>query len=151
MENGYESDSPGCSSLSEELMVLASAVSVASAFMSIMDTCANTGTDSNRTRSGTRGGSTPGKAGNRERSRVEGAARIDADYFRRGDTAERAPIFNEREFERRWAVPRAVYEVVREGVLAFSNFFQEKVDYCYALLRMRPLSISCAERCDVIS
>jgi hypothetical protein len=34
----------------------------------------------------------PGKAGNRERSGLEGAARIDADYFRIGHTAGRAPI-----------------------------------------------------------
>jgi hypothetical protein len=34
----------------------------------------------------------PGKAGNRERSSLEGAARIDADYFQRGHTAGRAPI-----------------------------------------------------------
>jgi hypothetical protein len=34
----------------------------------------------------------PGKAGNRERSSLEGAARIDADYSQRGHTAGRAPI-----------------------------------------------------------
>jgi hypothetical protein len=34
----------------------------------------------------------PGKAGNRERSSPEGAARIDADYFWRGHTAGRAAI-----------------------------------------------------------
>jgi hypothetical protein len=34
----------------------------------------------------------PAMAGNRERSSLEGAARIDADYFRRGHTAGRAPI-----------------------------------------------------------
>jgi hypothetical protein len=80
-----------------------------------MHTCANTGTDSNRTRSGTRGGSTLGMNGNRERSRVEGAALKDADYFRRGDTTGRAPIFSEREFERRWSTLRAVYEVGIKG------------------------------------
>jgi hypothetical protein len=46
----------------------------------------------NRTRSETRGGAIPGKAGNRERSDLEGAARIAADFFRSGHTAGRAPI-----------------------------------------------------------
>jgi hypothetical protein len=92
MGNGYESDSSGCLSLSEDLIVLASAVSAASTFMSITHTYSNTGTGSNRTRRETRGGSIPGKAGNRERSRVEGAARIDADYIRRGETTGRAKI-----------------------------------------------------------
>jgi hypothetical protein len=92
MGNVYESDSSGCSSSSEDLIVLASAVSTAFAFMSTMHICANTSTDSNRMRSGTRGGSTPGKDGNRERSRVEGDVRIDADYSRGGHTAKRAPL-----------------------------------------------------------
>jgi hypothetical protein len=38
------------------------------------------------------------------------------------------PSFNEREFERRWAVPRPVYEIIREGVLSGSSFFDEKAD-----------------------
>jgi hypothetical protein len=46
---------------------------------------------------------------------VEGAARIDADYFRRRDTAGSVPIFSEREFERRWVVLRAAYEVATIG------------------------------------
>jgi hypothetical protein len=46
---------------------------------------------------------------------VEGAARRDADYFRRRDTAGSVPIFNERKFERRWVVLRAAYEVATIG------------------------------------
>jgi hypothetical protein len=87
MGDGYDSDTSGCSSSSEDFIVLASAVAAASAFMSILHTCANTGSHSNGMRSGTRGGSTPGRAGNRNRSMFEGATRIDADYFRRGDAA----------------------------------------------------------------
>jgi hypothetical protein len=125
MGDGCESDSSSCSSSSENLIVLASAVSAVSAvstFISKMHTCANTGTGSNRMRSGTRGGSTPGKAGNRKRSKVEDSARIDADYFRSGDTAGRAPIFNEREFEQRLAVSHAVYRVVKEGRACLQHF-----------------------------
>jgi hypothetical protein len=87
MVNGYESDSSGCSYSSEDLIVIASAVSAAFVFMSKMHTCTSTDTDSNRTLSGTRGGPTPGfrHTGNRERRSVDGAARIDADYFRKGD------------------------------------------------------------------
>jgi hypothetical protein len=101
MGDGYDSDTSDCSSSSEDLIALASAVAAASAFMSILHTYAITGSLSNVMHSGTRGGSTPGWAGNRERRRVEGAARMDADYFRRGDAAGLAPTFNERDFERR--------------------------------------------------
>jgi hypothetical protein len=101
MGDGYDSDTSGCSSSSEDFIILASAVAAASAFMSILYACANIGSHSNGTYSGTRGGSTPGRAGNRDRSRFEGVGRLDADYFRRGDAAGRVPIFKEREFERR--------------------------------------------------
>jgi hypothetical protein len=46
MDNGYESDGTGCSSLSEDTIVLASAVAAAFALMSIVYTCANV--DSNQ-------------------------------------------------------------------------------------------------------
>jgi hypothetical protein len=62
---------------------------------------------------GTRGGLTPGGAWNRERRRVEGAARMDADYFQRGDAAGRAPFFNENNFERLSAVPLAICSCTR--------------------------------------
>jgi hypothetical protein len=55
MDNDYKYDGSGYSSSSEDLNVLASAVSAAFAYMSIMQTCANTGTDLNQTRSETRG------------------------------------------------------------------------------------------------
>jgi hypothetical protein len=48
----YESDSSGCSSLSEDLIVIASSVSFAIIY--IMHTCVNTGTDLNRTRNARR-------------------------------------------------------------------------------------------------
>jgi hypothetical protein len=113
MGDGYDSDTSGCSSSSEDLIVLGSAVAAASAFMSILRTYAITGSHSNGMHRGTRGGSTPGKAGNRERCRVDGAARMDADYFRRGDAAGRASTFNERNFERRSALPLAMGSCTR--------------------------------------
>jgi hypothetical protein len=113
MGDGYDADTSGCSCLSEDLIVLASAVAAASAFMSILHTYAISGSNSNGRRSGTCGGSTPGRAGNRERFRVEGTARMDADHFRRGDAAERAPIFNERNFERWSAMPHAIGSYTR--------------------------------------
>jgi hypothetical protein len=76
----------------EHLIVLASVVTAASVLMSMLHTYAITGSHSNGMHSGTRSGWTPGMAGNRERCRVEGAARMDADYFRRGDAAWRAPL-----------------------------------------------------------
>jgi hypothetical protein len=104
----------------------------------------------NRMRSGTRGESMPGKARNRQRSSLEGAARRDADYFRRGHTAGRAPI------RRPWAIPRAVYEVeikgrlrvrIHRGVLfdyspIFSTFAAagSLVPVCFALCRYGTLS-----------
>jgi hypothetical protein len=91
--NGYESDSSGSSSSSEGLIVGASTVAGSSALVSILFDSANTCTDANRTRGVTRGGSTPSKVGNRERFEVVGAEHIDADDFRIGVTAERAPIF----------------------------------------------------------
>jgi hypothetical protein len=122
MGDGYDSDTSGCSSSSEDLIDLASAVAEASAFMSILHTYSITGSHSNGMHSGTRSGSTPRRAGNRERCRVEGAAHRDADYFRRGDASGRAPTFNERNFERRSAVPH--------GIGSCTRFFEEKADCC---------------------
>jgi hypothetical protein len=113
MDDGYDSDTSGCSSSSEDLSVLASAVAAASAFMSILHIYAITGSHSNGMHSGTRGGSTPGMAGNRERCRVEGAARMDTDYFRIGHAAWRASTFKERNFERPSAVPHAIGSCTR--------------------------------------
>jgi hypothetical protein len=97
--------------------------------MSILRTYAITGSHSNGMHSGTRGGSTPGKAANRERCRVGGAARMDAYYFRRGDAAGRAPTFDERNFERRSALPHAMGSCTRflrgEGGLLWPPKCQE--------------------------
>jgi hypothetical protein len=81
MGDGYDSDTSGCSSLSEDLIVLPSAVAAASAFMYIIHIYSITGSLSNGMHSGTRSGSTPRRAGNGELCWVEGAACMDADYF----------------------------------------------------------------------
>jgi hypothetical protein len=92
MGDGYDSDTSGYSSSSEGLIVLASVVAAASAFMSILHTYAITGSRSNGMHSGTRGVSTPRRAGNREQCWVEGAACVDADYFRRGMLLGERPL-----------------------------------------------------------
>jgi hypothetical protein len=92
MGDGYDSDTSGCSSSSEDLIVLASAVAAASAFMSILHTYSIAGSLSNGMHSGSCSGSTPRRAGNGELSRVEGAACKGADYFRRGILLGERPL-----------------------------------------------------------
>jgi hypothetical protein len=43
------------------------------------------------------------------------------------------------------------FAVTAQGLKGACAFFQKMVNKCYALLRMRPLSKSCAEGCVVIS
>jgi hypothetical protein len=58
-------------------------------------------------------------APNRDIGRVEAGIRFDKDYFCRATTAQETaqfPTFTEVEFERRFRIPRAVYEELRESV-----------------------------------
>jgi hypothetical protein len=73
-----------------------------------------------------RGGSLPGKAKNRDNGIAEGAERIDWDYFSRGGL-DSAPLA-ESEFERRFRMPRCVYEMLREGILETDDYFLQKND-----------------------
>jgi hypothetical protein len=122
MGDGYDSGTSGCSSSSEDLIVLASAVAAVSAFLSILHTYAITGSHSNGMHSGTRGGSTPRRAGNRERCWVEGAACMDADYFRRGMLLCERPLLTS-------AISNGgrLYHMVQVVV---RDFFEEKADCC---------------------
>jgi hypothetical protein len=85
------------------------------------------------------GGSRPGKRPNRDIGRAEGAARVDRDYFcRQPEHSNMRPVFEEREFERRYRVPRHVYEGVREKLLKWEDtarglYFTQKTDACGAL------------------
>jgi hypothetical protein len=72
---------------------------------------------------GRRGGSRPGKAPNRDLGRRQAAIDIDRDYFGRLGTS---PVFSISEFERRYRMPRCVYEEVRARVLENDNYFHEK-------------------------
>jgi hypothetical protein len=120
--DGYDSDTSGCSSSSEDLIVLPSAVAAASAFMYILLTYAITGSHSNGMHSGTRGGSTPRRAGNRERCTIEGAACMDADYFRRGMLLGELPLLTSA-ISNGGRLCLMVLVVVRD-------FFEEKADCC---------------------
>jgi hypothetical protein len=71
-----------------------------------------------------RGGSRPGKAKNRDNGIAQGAELIDRDYFSRVCLLP-API-SEAEFERRFRMPRSVYEVLREGLLETDWYFLQK-------------------------
>ncbi len=61
-----------------------------------------------------RGGSLPGRAPNRNADMALGGSQIDLDYFARaGGTPRRSEVL----FERRFRMPRAVYERVRSACL----------------------------------
>jgi hypothetical protein len=76
-----------------------------------------------------RGGSRLGKLPNRERTRFDGAFKIDLDYHcRLTQNAGRCPVFNDAEFRRRLRVPQAVYEVLRRNILTWADsYFTERV------------------------
>jgi Plant transposon protein len=79
-----------------------------------------------RTRRG-HGGSRFGKLPNRDIGREQAAARLDQDYFARSGGA-REPSFNHLEFERRFRMPRDVYETIRAGVMEYDTCFVQKPD-----------------------
>jgi hypothetical protein len=74
---------------------------------------------------GRRGGSRAGKAPNRDLGRRQAAVDIDRYSFGRLGTS---PLFSISEFERRYRMPRCVYEEVRARVLENDNYFHEKSD-----------------------
>jgi Plant transposon protein len=69
------------------------------------------------------GGSTRSNAPNRQIGRKLGSQRIQADYF---SITQR--VFSEAEFERRFRVPMAVWEVLKEGVLRADRYFYQRKD-----------------------
>jgi Plant transposon protein len=73
-----------------------------------------------------RGGSRLGKAKNRYNFMAQGAMQIDRDYFSRVYLLP-SPI-EEAEFDRRFRMPRSVYELLREGLLETDEYFLQKQD-----------------------
>jgi hypothetical protein len=71
-----------------------------------------------------RGGSRPGRAPNRDRALCQGAVDLDKDYFNRLGLVS-APRL-ELDFERRYRMPRVLYERVRAGVLEVDPYFEQK-------------------------
>jgi hypothetical protein len=73
-----------------------------------------------------RGGSVPGRAPNRDRALLQGAIEIDKDYFNRLNLVTVPRL--EPEFERRYRMPRSMYEKVRVGVLEVDPYFSRRPD-----------------------
>jgi hypothetical protein len=77
-----------------------------------------------------RGGSRVGKARNRngilDHDLGRGGQTIDREYFCCYTDAQ--PIFTEPEFERRYRVPREIYEIFVPGVLNVDGYFRESTD-----------------------
>jgi hypothetical protein len=69
------------------------------------------------------GGSRRGKASNRAIGRSIGAKTIQRDYF-----AGSASTFSTEEFERRFRVPKKIWDVLREGICRADNYFRQKRD-----------------------
>jgi hypothetical protein len=78
------------------------------------------------------GGSRPGKRPNRNIGRQDGARRIDRDYFcRRNEHAGLSACFIEADFERRYRVPRNVYQRIRDKLILWDDmYFVARVDCC---------------------
>ena len=66
-------------------------------------------------------GSKPGRAANRELGVKKASARLDKDYFCRFHDG--VAVFNEKEFERTYRMPRSVYETVRLAMMEGHHFF----------------------------
>jgi Plant transposon protein len=73
-----------------------------------------------------RGGSVPGRPKCRDNGIEEGAEQIDRFYFNRTSLLS-APIF-EADFERRFRMPRSVYELLREGLVETDRYFTQRRD-----------------------
>jgi hypothetical protein len=79
---------------------------------------------SRRRRSGrSRDGKTRNRKGTFDRELARGDRIIDRDYFCRFKDAQ--PVSIELEFDRRYRVPREVYEIGRAGVLNMAGYFTE--------------------------
>jgi hypothetical protein len=70
-------------------------------------------------------GSRPGKAPNRDLGRRQAAIDIDRYHFGRHGAST---VYSTSEFERRYRMPRCVYEEIRTRILDTDNCFQEKKD-----------------------
>jgi len=75
-----------------------------------------------------KGGSTVGRRGNREIGRSQGSTCLDADYFCRN--SPEPPVFCVQEFERRFAVTRTIYELIRSTLCETDAYFRMKPDAC---------------------
>lgn len=75
-----------------------------------------------------KGGSRPGKRGNRDIKGNEGAKLLDRDYFCRNPMIQ--PIFTIHEFERRFSVSPNMYEKIRKKLMELDSFFLQKTDAC---------------------
>lgn len=79
------------------------------------------------------GGSVTGRAPNCKIGREAAGKRLKQCYFHNAieineDAGQRGSLFTEAEFERRFRLPRNVYERVRKGVLEVDPFFREGRD-----------------------
>jgi hypothetical protein len=85
-----------------------------------------------RKRAKVHGGSKPGKRPNRNIGRQAGARRIDRDYLcRRNEHAVLSACFTDADVERRYRVPRDVYERIRDKLFLWDDkYFVERVDCC---------------------
>jgi Plant transposon protein len=72
-------------------------------------------------------GSAIGKARNRNRGRAAEASRLDKLYFCRASPGIR-PLFNDREFARRFCISRRIYEMVRGKLCSNGTYFGQSVD-----------------------
>lgn len=72
------------------------------------------------------GGSRVGKRGNVDLQRLTASRSIDRDYF--GRRTGLAPLFSEKEFERRYRMPRVVYEQIRDAVCDVDTYFVQRND-----------------------
>jgi hypothetical protein len=126
--SGSERASSDSGSGSSEDAILMATSASAVLFMNMFSSAADAESEK-------RGGSRPGKQPNQQRFRAEGAIRIDRDYFcLLEENRNVAPIFDDKEFRRRYRVSREIYEKVRADILVWEDkYFQQTADCCGAL------------------
>jgi hypothetical protein len=90
------------------------------------------------------GSSLPGKAKNRDKGILQGTEQIYPDCFNRSCLLS-API-SEAEYERRFRMPRSVYEALRDGVLEPDRYFMQKRDAAGTLGAPTNQTLVCALR-----
>jgi hypothetical protein len=86
----------------------------------------------------------PGKAKNCDNGFAQGAEQIDQGHFNRVCLLP-APIA-EAEFERRFRMPRSLYEVLREGLLETDGYFLQIQDALAKLGSSTDQMVVCAMR-----